>query len=179
MLLGQSILNGQPRMGTGAAFQGFDPAIGAHLDPVYQSASAEDVDLAAGLADDAFAIYGKLAGSDKARFLRHIAAGIESIAAELVERAHLETALPKPRLQGEVGRTVNQLGSLRRWLKRAPGPWRASIPAQPDRKPLARADIRSCFGPSARLRSSAPAIFHWPFPLPAETQPRLSRPATP
>ena len=84
MLLGQSILNGQPRMGTGAAFQGFDPAVGAHLDPVYHSASVDDVDLAARLADDAFAAYGKLAGADKARFLRHIADGIEAIVPDLL-----------------------------------------------------------------------------------------------
>jgi len=147
MLLGQSILNGEPREGTGEAFQGFDPANGTRLDPVYQSASAEDVDLAAGLADDAFAIYGKLAGSDKARFLRHIAAGIESIASELVGRAHLETALPKPRLQGEVSRTVNQLRLFAQVVEEGSWAMARIDPAQPDRMPLARADIRSLLRP--------------------------------
>ena len=147
MLLGQSILNGQPRKGTGASFQGFDPAVGTHLDPVYHSASVDDVDLAARLADDAFADYGKLAGADKARFLRHIAAGIESIAADLVERAHRETALPQPRLQGEVGRTVGQLRLFAQVVEE--GSWAGARidPAQPDRKPLARADIRSVLRP--------------------------------
>ncbi len=109
MLLGQSILNGEPREGTGTAFQGLDPAAGTRLDPVYHSVSVDDVDMAARLADDAFATYSKLSGAERARFLRHIAAGIEAITAEVVERAHRETALPVPRLQGEVGRTVNQL----------------------------------------------------------------------
>ena len=147
MLLGQSILNGESHNGTGAAFQGFDPANGTRLDPVYHSASSDDVDLAARLADDAFATYRKLSGAEKARFLRHIAAGIEAITAELVERAHSETALPKPRLQGEVGRTVNQLRLFAQVVEE--GSWiMARIdPAQPDRKPLPRADIRSVLRP--------------------------------
>jgi len=72
-------------------------------------ASSEDLALAAGLATEAFATYGKLAGKEKAHFLRHIASGIESIAGELVARAHRETALPEGRLKGELARTVNQL----------------------------------------------------------------------
>jgi len=147
MLLGQSILNGEPHEGTGAAFQGFDPAAGTRLDPVYRSVSVDDVDLAARLADDAFATYGKLSGAEKAKFLRQIAAGIEAIAAELVDRAHHETALPVPRLQGEVGRTVNQLRLFAQVVEE--GSWiMARIdPAQPERKPLPRADIRSVLRP--------------------------------
>ena len=147
MLLGQSILNGESREGTGAAFHGLDPAAGTRLDPVYRSVSIDDVDLAARVAEDAFATYSKLSGADKARFLRHIAAGIESIAAELVERAHLETALPKPRLQGEVGRTVNQLRLFAQVVEEGSWAMARIDPAQPDRKPLARADIRSVLRP--------------------------------
>ena len=99
MLLGQSIVNGEAREGTGAAFQGMAPADGSRLEPVYHSVSVDDVDLAARLADDAFATYSKLSGAERAKFLRHIAAGIEAITAEVVERAHRETALPVPRLQ--------------------------------------------------------------------------------
>ncbi len=147
MLLGRSILNGEPRVGTGAAFQGLDPSVGTRLDPVYRSASVDDVDLAARLADDAFAAYGKLSGVDKARFLRHIAAGIQAITAELVERAHSETALPKPRLQGEVGRTVNQLRLFAEVVEEGSWAMARIDPAQPDRKPLPRADIRSVLRP--------------------------------
>lgn len=147
MLLGQSILNGEPLEGTGAAFQGFDPATGTRLDPVYHFASADDVDSAAHLADDAFAIYSKLLGAEKAKFLRHIATGIESIAAELVERAHSETALPKPRLQGEVGRTVNQLRLFAQVVEEGSWSMARIDPAQPDRKPFPRADIRSLLRP--------------------------------
>jgi NADP-dependent aldehyde dehydrogenase len=147
MLIGHSIVNGELREGTGAAFNGLDPATGTRLEPVYHSASIDDVDLAARLADDAFAIYSKLAGKEKAGFLRNIAAGIEAISAELVERAHAETALPKPRLQGEVGRTVNQLRLFAQVVEEGSWAMARIDPAMPDRKPLARADIRSVLRP--------------------------------
>jgi len=147
MLRGYSILKGEPREGTGATFAGFDPAAGIRLDPVFHSASMEDVDLAANLAGEAFAIYGKLSGREKSRFLRHIAAGIENIAAELVERAHRETALPEKRLQGEVGRTISQLRLFAQFVEE--GSWVAARidPAEPRRTPLPRADIRSVLRP--------------------------------
>jgi NADP-dependent aldehyde dehydrogenase len=147
MLLGYSILNGEPRPGTGAAFTGFDPASGNRLDPVFHTASIEDVDLAATLAEEAFTSYGALSGRDRGRFLRAIAANIESIAVELVERAHRETALPEKRLQGEVGRTVAQLRLFAEVAEE--GSWvTARIdPARPARVPLPRADIRSMLRP--------------------------------
>jgi len=157
MLIGQSIVNGKPLEGTGSSFQGMAPAEGTRLDPVYHSASADDVDLAARLADDAFGIYSKLSGAERARFLRHIAAGIEAITAEVVERAHLETALPVPRLQGEVGRTVNQLKLFAQVVEEGSWAMARIDPAMPERKPLPRADIRSvlrAIGPVAVFGSS-------------------------
>jgi NADP-dependent aldehyde dehydrogenase len=147
MLLGHSIINGEPCEGSGAEFRGFEPATGAELDPVYSSASAADVELAADLADAAFAVYGKLPGREKGRFLRHVAAGIEGIAAELVERAHRETALAKARLEGEVGRTVNQLRMFAEVVEEGSWTMARIDPAQPGRKPMPRADIRSVLRP--------------------------------
>jgi alpha-ketoglutaric semialdehyde dehydrogenase len=147
MLLGHSIINGEPREGSGAGFRGFEPATGAELDPVYSSASAADVDLAADLAEEAFTVYGKLPGREKGRFLRHVAAGIEAITAELVERAHRETALPAARLQGEVGRTVNQLRLFAQVVEEGSWAMARIDPVQPERKPMPRADIRSVLRP--------------------------------
>jgi NADP-dependent aldehyde dehydrogenase len=146
-LCGCSILNGEARVGSGVAFAGFDPAAGAQLEPAYRSASIEDVELAAGLADKAFAVYSKLSGNEKGRFLREIAAGIESAAAELVARAHAETALPEVRLKGEAARTANQIRMFAQVVEE--GSWvTARIdPALPDRTPLPRADIRSMLRP--------------------------------
>jgi NADP-dependent aldehyde dehydrogenase len=146
-LHGCSIINGESRPGSGAAFHGFDPAAGAKLEPVYRCAGIEDLNLAADLAEEAFAAYGRLPGREKARFLRHVADGIEAIVPELVDRAHRETALPEARLKGESARTINQLRLFAQVA--GEGSWvNARIdPAQPDRKPLPRSDIRSMMRP--------------------------------
>src|SRR5271166_6186503 len=99
-LQGYSILNGAPHAGSGAAFHGIDPATGERLEPVYHCASIEDLKLAADLAEEAYATTSKLTGKERGGFLRHIAAGIEAILPEIVERAHRETALPEARLKG-------------------------------------------------------------------------------
>jgi len=147
MLLGHSIIDGKSREGVGAAFAGFEPATGARLEPVYRSASAEDVDLAANLAQEAFATYSKLSGQKRAEFLRHIAAGIEAIAAELVDRAHRETALPEARLKGELARTTSQLRLFAEVADEGSWAMARIDPAQPERAPLPRADIRSVLRP--------------------------------
>jgi len=146
-LHGSSIVNGASREGTGRTFQGVDPATGEKLDPAYRCASLEDLNLAADLADEAFAIYRKTSGRERANFLRRIADGLEAIVAEIVERAHRETALPEARLKGEAARTVNQLRLFAQMVEE--GSWaNARIdPAQPERKPLPRADIRSMMRP--------------------------------
>lgn len=147
MLHGFSIINGEARQGNGVVFSGVDPATGATLDPAYHYASLEELNLAAELAEEAFATYRRVPGKDRASFLRHIAAGIDSIGAEVVERAHRETALTEARLKGELARTVNQLRLFAQVVEE--GSWvNARIdPAEPERKPLPRADIRSVLRP--------------------------------
>jgi NADP-dependent aldehyde dehydrogenase len=151
MLTGFSIVNGKPLEAniesSGGSFRGIDPATGTKLEPVYHYAALEDLDRAARLAEEAFAVYSRLPGRERARFLRHIAAGIEAICAEIVERARRETALPEARLKGELSRTVNQLRLFVQVVEE--GSWaNARIdPAQPERKPLPRADIRSVLRP--------------------------------
>ncbi|MGH9599829.1 MAG: aldehyde dehydrogenase (NADP(+)), partial [Terracidiphilus sp.] len=90
---------------------------------------------------------GQLSGREKGRFLRHIAAGIESLGTELIERAQRETALPEKRLQGEAARTVNQLRLFAQLAEE--GSWVSARidPAQPKRAPLSRPDIRSMLRP--------------------------------
>jgi NADP-dependent aldehyde dehydrogenase len=146
-LRGYSIIDGLSSETVGAAFKGVDPATGASLEPVYHCASLADVDRAANLAEEAFVAYRKLSGCEKARFLRNIADGIEAIVPELVERANRETALPEARLKGESARTINQLRLFAQVIDE--GSWvNARIdPAQPDRKPLPRSDIRSMMKP--------------------------------
>ena len=144
-LRGYSIVDGQVE--TTARLLRVNPATGAQLEPVYHCASIEDLNHAADLAEEAFATYSKVSGREKARFLRHIADGIEAIVPEIVERANRETALPEARLKGESARTINQLRLFAQVVEE--GSWvNARIdPAQPERKPLPRSDIRSMLRP--------------------------------
>ncbi|MFZ0302384.1 MAG: aldehyde dehydrogenase (NADP(+)) [Terracidiphilus sp.] len=147
MLTGYSIVGGKSLESSGGSFHGLDPATGARLEPAYHYASLEDLDRAANLAEEARGTYCGISGRERAGFLRHIAAGMEAIGAEIVERAHRETALPEARLKGELARTANQLRLFAQVNEE--GSWaNARIdPAQPERKPLPRVDIRSVLRP--------------------------------
>jgi 2,5-dioxopentanoate dehydrogenase len=130
-----------------AAFTAINPATGQPLEPKFFAAGAGDLDRAAALAQTAFPIYSKLPGKEKGAFLRRIAAAIEAAAPVIVQRANLETALPEARLQGEVGRTCNQLRLFAEVVEE--GSWvDARIDnADPNRKPLPKPAIRSMHHP--------------------------------
>ena len=131
----------------GATFQAVNPLTGEPLAPDFFPAQPAEVDEAARLAHDAFAEYGRAPGHVRAQFLRKMAAAIEAITGEVVERAGLETALPKARLEGETARTTGQLRLFAQVLEE--GSWvMARIDrAQPERKPAPRPDIRSMLRP--------------------------------
>lgn len=147
MLNGHSIINGTTKQGSGNTFTGVDPSTGEKLEPVYSSATLEDLEFAASLAQEAFEVYSRTPALERALFLRHVADGLESIAAQVVERARRESGLPEPRLKGELARTVNQFRLFAQVIE--DGSWvQARIdPALPERKPLPRADIRSVLRP--------------------------------
>ncbi len=153
-LTGLSFLGNRRSAHGSAGFQALNPQTGAPLPPVYHSATPAEVDQAIQLAAQAFASYSQTSGKARAAFLRRAADGFEAHRQELAERAHLETALPMPRLLGEVGRTAGQLRMFAGVVEE--GSWvQARIdPALPDRQPLPRPDIRSM------LRSLGPvAVF--------------------
>ena len=109
-LNGFSIIAGEPGEGDGDSFHGFHPVDGKKLDPAYTSASAADLERAVAAAQAATPFLASSSGRNRASLLRLIADGIDAAGESLVERAHLETALPpKPRLAGEVARTSGQL----------------------------------------------------------------------
>jgi 2,5-dioxopentanoate dehydrogenase len=147
MISGYSIINGESYQTSGGTFTGFDPAAGVKLEPQFHYATEEGLNRTADLAEDAFANYRMTSGKERAKFLCHIASGIEGIAEELVARANKETALPEARLKGELARTSGQLRLFAQVIEE--GSWAdARIdPAEPERKPLPRADIRSVLRP--------------------------------
>lgn len=146
-LTGKSILGFGDGSHTAVSFRARNPKTGASVDPPFFSASAEEVNRAVGLADEAFAGYSRISGKQRGKLLRQIAINIEAVAAEVIERAEIETALPKGRLQSETARTCSQLRLFAQASEE--GSWlMARIDrADPERKPLPKPDIRSMLRP--------------------------------
>jgi alpha-ketoglutaric semialdehyde dehydrogenase len=146
-LAGRSLIGFRDGNGSGEPFYATDPTNGRPLQPGYIAATRQEVELTALLASEAFTGYGRVPGPERAAFLRKIAAKIESIAGDVVERAGQETALPQARLQGETARTCAQLRLFAEVAEE--GSWVAARidRADPERKPAAKPDIRSMLRP--------------------------------
>src|SRR6202041_774366 len=146
-LSGRSLIGFREGNGSSEPLYATDPTTGQHLQPGFISATAEEVELAVTLAAEAFAAYSRVPGRARGAFLRKIAANIESIAGDVVERAGKETALPPARLQGETARTCAQLRLFAEVAEE--GSWVAARidNADPNRKPAPKPDIRSTLRP--------------------------------
>jgi alpha-ketoglutaric semialdehyde dehydrogenase len=124
-----------------ANIQSLNPATGEILGMFYKATPGE-VDKAASKAAAAFQIYRKKSGAEKAAFLEAAAAEIEALGDDLVTITCAESALPKGRIQGEMGRTTGQLRMFANLLR--DGSWvdaRIEL-ANPERTPLPKPDIR-------------------------------------
>jgi NADP-dependent aldehyde dehydrogenase len=130
----------------GDSFRASNPVDGQPLEPLYLSAGEAEVDTAAQMAAAAAPALAASSGAARATLLRAMADGVDAAADALVERAHLETALPLPRLKGEVARTSNQLRLFADVV--AEGSWvMARVDtANPERTPP-KPDIRSMLRP--------------------------------
>lgn len=104
MVIGHQIKSGQAGM-----VKAIDPARNVEIEPAFGLASQIDVDRACALAQLAFDRYRNTSAKQRAVFLEAIADGIANLGALLINRAMAETGLPQARLEGERGRTVNQL----------------------------------------------------------------------
>jgi alpha-ketoglutaric semialdehyde dehydrogenase len=137
-----AILVGATERRGGDTFFAVDPSTGQQLGTAFSSAGDADVAAACALAEAAFEGFANLAPDTRGRFLEQIADNILALGDALVTRAMAETGLPRARLEGETGRTVGQLRMFASFVRK--GDWvDATIdPAQPDRAPLPRADLR-------------------------------------
>ncbi|UWX55220.1 aldehyde dehydrogenase (NADP(+)) [Maribacter litopenaei] len=123
-------------------YQAINPATGEKLEGEFKNSTWKDVDIVAKKAALAFQTYRKLDNETKANFLETIADEILALGDTLLDRCHLETALPLGRLTGERGRTMNQLRMFASVVRE--GSWvdaRIDL-AQPNREPLPKSDIR-------------------------------------
>jgi NADP-dependent aldehyde dehydrogenase len=124
-------------------FNAVNPGNGMELETSFYEATIDEVAMAAQIADDAFKTYRYKSGQEKAVFLKAIANEIMSLGDDLIQRCISETGLPEARINGERGRTMNQLNLFATMLKE--GSWldaRIDLP-QPDREPIPKPDIRS------------------------------------
>lgn len=119
-------------------FRAFDPARGIEIEPAFAIADASHVREACAAAAAAFDMFGSCPAERRALLLEGIATRIEAISDDLIVRAMAETGLPRPRLEGERGRTVGQLRLFAATIRGDDWRGRRFDPALPDRQPLAR-----------------------------------------
>src|SRR5690606_13760458 len=123
-------------------FKGINPSDASELETLFYEATVNEVNEAASKAHEAFAVYKKKSGKEKALFLDTIADEILNLGDDLLERCSAETGLPNGRIISERARTMGQLQLFATVLRE--GSWvDARIDtALPDRQPLPKQDIR-------------------------------------
>ena len=142
-LTGKSTIGFQLSSQSEETIFGVDPATGEKLQPGYAAVSEAELNRAVELAEEAFGVFGKSSGIERASLLRKIADNIELISDKLVALAPQETGLPEPRIKMETGRTCAQLRLFASVVEE--GSWvGARIDhADPDRAPVPKPDTRS------------------------------------
>ena len=128
--------------GTAGYMQAVDPATGAILDPPFGGATPQMLDRACELAARSFDACREMSLEKRASFLEGIAAGILDLGDELITRGMAETGLPRPRLEGERLRTVDQLRLFAQLVRAGDFVEPRLDSAMPDRKPTPRPDLR-------------------------------------
>ena len=143
MITGEMLIGSGMVRGTEGTLRAINPGTGEELDPEFGAGTKSDVDAACSLAEEAFNPFRAMPLEKRAQFLEAIAQGILDLGDALIERVMAESGLPRPRVEGERARTAGQLRLFASLVR--DGRWlNATIDrALPERKPLARADLRS------------------------------------
>ncbi|TRW17330.1 aldehyde dehydrogenase (NADP(+)) [Glacieibacterium frigidum] len=141
MTLEAFLIAGEP-VTTSETFKAVDPSLGHTIDPPFAVSDESHVERACIAAAAAFEAFAEAPIETRARLLETIADEIEGIGDALIVRAMAETGLPRPRLEGERGRTTGQLRMFAAVVRE--GGWQdiRIDSALPDRQPLPRPDLR-------------------------------------
>ena len=125
-----------------ATFRSITAATGEAVGGPFATHGAADVEAACFAAAAAFDAYRATDNEARAAFLERIGEEIVAIGDDLIATACRESGLPRARIEGERGRTVGQLKLFAGVVRR--GGWMGLRvdPAQPDRAPLPRPDLR-------------------------------------
>ncbi|NIF30301.1 aldehyde dehydrogenase (NADP(+)) [Pantoea sp. Tr-811] len=106
---GESFIGLTSTKGRGNPVLAKQAATGEPFGPAFGSNTLDDLERACALADGCFDSFRNLPEARRASWLEAIGQGLLDLGDVLIERAHLETGLPRPRLEGERLRTVKQL----------------------------------------------------------------------
>ena len=140
-IAGEMIIGRNAVTGKEGTMKATDPSRGVEIEPAFGLASTADLNRACELADKAFDAYRETGLEARAKFLETIADRIMDIGPVLIERAMQESGLPQARLEGERGRTCNQLRLFAKVVR--DGRWQSATldSALPERTPP-RSDLR-------------------------------------
>ena len=139
--------------------QSLDATTGEALPYSFHQATEAEVDAAARAAAAAYPRYRQLSAERRAEFLEAIAAEIDALDQDFVALVCRETALPAARIQGERGRTSNQLRLFALVLRRGDFYGARIDRARPERKPLPRVATSACSAAaSKRSRIGRPVL---------------------
>ncbi len=142
-LTGKQIIGSEFRSSGEQGFSAVNPSNGVALEPQFCESTPNDVDNAACVAAEAFDLYRKLPLAQRAAFLVSIGEELILLGPDLIARANEETALTRPRLEGELTRTVNQLQLFSQQILQGSHLEARIDRAQPERIPLPKPDLRA------------------------------------
>jgi alpha-ketoglutaric semialdehyde dehydrogenase len=147
MITGKNYIGSQLMAGGNKTYKTINPQLNIENPWTFTEATADEIEQAVTLANDAFKIYKNYSAQKKADFLNAIAEEILALGDELLDVYCTESGFPRGRAEGERGRTIFQLRSFANMLTE--GSWlEATIDtAVPDRLPLPKDDLRKMLVP--------------------------------
>ncbi|WP_323799338.1 aldehyde dehydrogenase (NADP(+)) [Parasphingorhabdus sp.] len=139
---GAMLIGGQWRRGSKGPIYSSDAITGEQITPAFNAGGMEEIESACRLAEAAFDQFRETSNERRATFLEAIATEIEALGDVLILRVMRETGLPRPRVEGERGRTMGQLRLFAEVVRE--GSWRGlrHDPALAEREPAPRPDLR-------------------------------------
>ncbi len=141
MLSGLCFIGGQWQSENNAHFNAINAHDHSKLTPDFINCTQAQLAQACELAEQAFVTYRRKSVQERADFLNEIAEQLVKVEGLLIERTTLETGLPQARIQGELGRTVNQMRLFAANIVKDPINI-AHDNALPNRTPLPRPELR-------------------------------------
>ena len=126
----------------GEKIYGIAATTGELIEPIYRASTQQVLDHTCRAAAEAFDIYRETSLETRAKLLEAIAVNLRAGGEAIVTRAMAESGLARPRLEGELGRTCNQLALFASVLRAGHFLDLRIDPALPERTPAPKPDLR-------------------------------------